>query len=201
MKSLKIVLTSLFGPFLIVALVYVGLFVLNYKKQGSGEPVNKTAESLIESAGSPLTVRGFCLQEFDKDRIYEFRVNAKEARLSKLSDKVECFDVECKVKEKDELAATLQSEHSIVQRNIKQIFLAGKVWGGIKGLQIDGSGIVYNFLTNKIYTNNPMTYSHPQFLFRAQRSVVDIQKDEIVMDGGVYTEFSQQRSAGNGGSN
>lgn len=200
MKQFKIIILSFLIPLLLVTSISVVSYFLDYKKNASKIEASKNAKIEAQPEKVPLTIKGFSLHEMDKNRVYEFFIKAREGKLSHISNKVDCYDIECWLKNRGIDTAFLTAEHSIVKRDSKQFFLVGPVNGWVRDVKIQGSDIAYDFETQKIVTKNKTTFIHPCFWFCSQQSVIDLKSDEFQMDGGVKTEFLQS-PAGDGRNN
>jgi|GEM_PF-6738695 len=195
MKQFKTIILCFILPLIFVAGV---IFFVNFDSTKKQSPTSlQKSSSEEQGSGVPLVVKGFSLREFDKSRVYEIFIKAKEGRLSKVSDKIDCFDIECWLKNHGLDAAFLAAEHSVVKRNTKKFFLIGPVHGNLQDLEVEGSDFVYDFQTQKIVTKKAMKLKHPDFWFSSEQSEVDLTSDEIKMSGGVKTEISQSSASNN----
>jgi len=156
-------------------------------------PTNITTPPAVESLVSPtlpmIAIKNITLHETDKNKKYELIVTAEESTFHHIDDSIECNHVTCSIVHNGAHIAALSAEKSLLNRLAHCVTLTGLVKGTLKELGLYGCDITYNFSTQTVSTDKTTTYTHPQFLFSAQKSFVYVNEQKIEMSGGVHSEF------------
>ena len=102
---------------------------------------------------------------------------------------VECLNLKCSFNKSDKFIAILNAKKGIVDQDKKEAFLQGEVFGNINELNFKGKNIKYDFEKHTIKTNEKTVLGHPMFKFISNSSLINIKKNEILMNGKIETEI------------
>lgn len=142
-----------------------------------------------QSISSPLIcMKEITLHEYIND-YYELELTTQESCLDRTQETILCNNVACKILHHGVQIAWAQGKRARMNKTKKTLFLSGGAQGAWNELLFAGDKIHYNFLTNIIWTHQPITYTHPSFTLSAQKSVIDLNKQKIYMNDGVTSEF------------
>jgi LPS export ABC transporter protein LptC len=153
------------------------------------EFIDQNQEKNTCSAMPEIIIREFRMRHAYDDKNESWTISSKIGKIYKASNKIDCSNVLCQLKIKDQEVAQLYSKKSIVNRNNKNIFLAGPVTGNFKELKINGQDINYNFSDQTISSKQALSYTYPNFTLKAKQSCLYIKENKIEMSGGIRTEI------------
>jgi hypothetical protein len=172
------------------ACAVLALLFVYYTQQKSVLENIPTQTSTVPVPPRPaIVIKNITLREVEKKKGYELVVTAQESKLHTTSDVVECSGVSGSILQHGDCVAMMRAEKSLIDRLAHHVVFTGQVSGFFKELDMSGSDICYNFSTQMVSTDKTITYTHPQFLLAAHKSVMDIGRQKISLSKGVRSEF------------
>jgi LPS export ABC transporter protein LptC len=164
---------------------------LNKKKltEKIKEFIDQNQEKNTFCAMPEIIIREFKMKHACDNKKESWAISSKIGKIYKISNKIDCSNVLCQLRIKNQEIAQLHSDKSIVNRNNKNIFLCGPVTGNFRELKINGQDINYNFSDQTISSEKPLHYAYPNFHLKAKQSCLYLNKNKIEMSGGIRTEI------------
>lgn len=136
-----------------------------------------------------IIIKDLILKEIEKQKKIEVVVNAGEGKILNSTDKIECKNIRCALKNQNIKIADLHANDAIIQKNTKNVLLSGATVGHIYDMTIQGCDIEFNYSTQTLSTDKESNYSHKNFMISAKKSLVDIKQNKIIMSNGVKSEI------------
>ena len=162
---------------------------LKKKKHQIEKTINENNQKQISQKQPEIIVKDFFLRETTKNKSDSWTLYSKLGKIFKSLNQIECIDVFCLFKNKDQEIANLKAQKSLLDRNKKTLFISGMVTGNLKELNIMGESINYNFSDQIIKTEKMLTYSAQNFKLTAQKSTFNIKENKIEMTNGIKSEI------------
>lgn len=144
-----------------------------------------------------IIIKDLILKEIEKQKKLEVVVNASEGKILNSTDKIECKNITCALKHQTVKIADLHANNAIIQKNTKNIFLAGGTVGHIYDMTIQGYDIRFNSSNQTLSTNKESIYTHKNFMLSAKKSLVDIKQNKIILSNGVKSEILNSSASNN----
>ena len=182
-------------------LIIPGVFAFwPFQKSKTSQQYSRTLTDEKSTNTAPenaeIIIKDLILKEIEKQKKLEVIVNAGEGKILNSTDKIECKNITCALKNKSIQIADLHANDAMIQKNTKNVFLSGATIGHIFDITIQGRDIKFDYSNQTLSTNKESTYSHKNFTLSARRSDVDLKQNKIVMSNGVKSEILNS-SAGN----
>jgi len=136
-----------------------------------------------------ITIKNLIVRETLKNKDYRIIIKAQEGKVFHAQNKIECNNTTCHLWHKNTNIGYIFSQKAFIDKQAKEAFFADLVYGNLEDLAFRTSNIHYDFANQMVSTETTITYTHPSFSITAHKSLVDINKKEIHMDGGVRSEF------------
>ena len=129
------------------------------------------------------------LKEIKRDKKTGWVLTSPESKFFQSLNVIECTEATCTLLTNDTDVATLYAKKSIINRLKNNIFIPESFKINFKGLNMKGREILYTFSSHQLTTNKNAYYSHKNFSLSAEKSLIDLKKNRIVLDKGVESKF------------
>lgn len=161
------------------------------KKQAQQQSLKTILDEKYSSTNdnAEIIIKNLILKEIEKHKKLEVIVNASEGKILNSTDKIECKNITCALKNQNKQIADLHSKNAIIKKNTKDVLLSGSTIGRIYDMTIQGCDISFSYSAQTLTTKQETQYTHKNFKLSAKKSLVDIKKNIIYMSNGIQSEI------------
>lgn len=142
----------LFEFLLISTAILIVFFIYKNFNKTTAEYINPNENKNLENSNNlpDLIVQNFYLKQINQyDKNY-WQINAKQGKLFKKENKIECQDIICKLLKKDQEIASIYSKFSVFNQNEKKLYLKNNIVCNFNKLSLTSQSAVINLNNHTI---------------------------------------------------
>ncbi|HBS48532.1 TPA: LPS export ABC transporter periplasmic protein LptC [Candidatus Dependentiae bacterium] len=173
--------------FLPVFILLIFAFVKYRSINKSNEIIQNKQQEVNEVV---VTAKDISLKELNPQSLKGWQINSKSAQFYKNQNEIVCKSVACNLLTKDDQAAFLNSDKTVINSKTKDIFMQGNINGSFNGISLLGETFSYKFDKHIISSKSDVTLNHSNFQLKSKETFIDLKNKKIVLSGKVETSFS-----------
>ncbi|MFC1894468.1 LPS export ABC transporter periplasmic protein LptC [Candidatus Dependentiae bacterium] len=152
--------------------------------------IKSTTTIKSKTINPTLKIKNFCLNETLKNK-NNIKIQAEKANFFHQTNEIVCDNTHCQYFIGKKKIAKLTTNKALINQNEKIIYWPQEVIGNFYELKFEGKNVIYNHANQKITTSEETNYHYPNLHFVAQKSIFDLNKNEIKMKNGIRCEIKQ----------